>query len=112
MDYGTIIGKQVRVTVDRKLGSVHPKHPDIVYGVNYGFIDGIIGGDGEEQDAYILGIDTPIEYFDGVVIAVIERLDDNETKWIVSPDNVDFSDQEIIKLVNFQEKFFKIRIVR
>ncbi|MGN1103558.1 MAG: inorganic pyrophosphatase [Candidatus Coproplasma sp.] len=94
------------------LGSTHPKHPDIIYGVNYGYIEGIIGGDGEEQDAYILGVDTPVEHFDGVVIAIIERLDDNETKWIVAPENVDFSDEEIINLTLFQERFFKIRIIK
>ena len=51
-----MIGKTVTVTVDRPLGSRHPKHPDILYTVNYGYIEGIMAPDGEEQDAYILGI--------------------------------------------------------
>ncbi|MGN1373465.1 MAG: inorganic pyrophosphatase [Candidatus Coproplasma sp.] len=112
MEDRNIIGKHVRVTVDRKMGSVHPKHPDIIYGVNYGFIEGIIGGDGEEQDAYILGVDKPVDYFDGIVIAIIERLNDNETKWIVAPENVNYSDEEIINMTLFQERFFKTRIIR
>ncbi|MGN0814547.1 MAG: inorganic pyrophosphatase [Candidatus Coproplasma sp.] len=112
MNTNEIIGKRVRVTVDRKIRSVHPAHSDIIYGVNYGYIDGITGGDGEEQDAYVLGVDYPVDYFEGPVIAVIERLDDNETKWIVAPEGVDFTDADIIDKTFFQEKFFKIRILR
>ena len=111
MNNNEIIGKRVRVTVDRKIHSVHPKHSDIIYGVNYGYIDGIIGGDGEEQDAYVLGVDYPVDYFEGCVIAVIERLDDNENKWVVAPEGVNFTDEEIINKTKFQEKFFKIRLV-
>lgn len=92
--------------------SAHPEHPDIIYGVNYGYIQGVTGGDGEEQDAYVLGVDTPVDYFDGKVIAIIERLDDDETKWVVAPENVNFSDEEIKRLTFFQERFFKIRIER
>lgn len=54
-----MLGKYVKVIVDRPLGSFHPKHKDIFYSVNYGYIEGIIAGDGEYQDAYILGIDKP-----------------------------------------------------
>jgi len=71
-----MLGKLVTVTVDRPLGSYHPKHKDIHYPVNYGYIEGIIAPDGEEQDAYILGIDIPLEKFTGKVIAIIHRLDD------------------------------------
>ncbi len=66
-----MIGASVTATVDRPLGSHHPKHPDIVYPVNYGFLSGILAGDGEEQDAYILGVYEPLNSFDGVVIGVI-----------------------------------------
>lgn len=112
MDETAVTGKKVRVIVDRKMHTAHPEHPDIIYGVNYGYIIGEIGGDGEEQDAYVLGVDEPVEVFEGEVIAVIQRLNDNETKWIVSSENVNFSDEEIIRLTRFQEKYFKIRIVR
>ena len=39
----------VTVIVERPLGSFHPKHKEIFYTVNYGYIEGIIAGDGEEQ---------------------------------------------------------------
>ncbi|MBQ2124208.1 MAG: inorganic pyrophosphatase [Spirochaetales bacterium] len=105
-----MIGKIVKVIVDRPLGTFHPKHKDIFYSVNYGFIPGIIAADGEEQDAYILGIDEPVAEFTGKVIAIIHRFDDVEEKWVVSAENISFSKSEIEKLVYFQEKFFDIEI--
>lgn len=105
-----MLGKYVKVIVDRPLGSFHPKHKDIFYSVNYGYIEEIIAGDGEYQDAYILGIDKPITEFSGKVIAIIHRFNDVEEKWVVAPDNVSFSKDEIMERVYFQEKFFSIEI--
>ena len=107
-----VIGKLVRVTVDRPLGSSHPRYADMIYPVNYGYIEGVSAGDGEWQDAYILGVDHPLSEFAGRVTAVIHREDDREDKWAVVPDTVDLSDEEILRLVSFQEKFFRIRIIR
>lgn len=106
-----MIGQTVKVTVDRPMGSRHPKHPDIVYPVNYGYVGGIIAPDGEEQDAYILGIDEPVPEFVGVVIAIIHRLNDCEDKWVVAPDGVTFSENEILDAVRFQEQFFESEII-
>ena len=106
-----MIGKIVRVIIDRPLGSAHPKHEDLIYRVNYGYVPDIIAPDGEEQDAYILGIYEPITEFVGKVIAVIHRLDDVEDKWIVVPENMNFSKDEIKILVDFQEKFFDTEII-
>ena len=107
-----IIGKKVHVIVDRPLGSVHPKHVDLIYPVNYGYIEGIIAGDGECQDCYVLGENEPIKAFDGVVIAIIHRLNDIEDKWIVAKDGVLLSDQEILESIEFQERYFKIQLIR
>lgn len=76
-----MIGNIVKVTVDRPLGSYHPKHKDIYYPINYGYIEGIMAPDGEEQDVYILGVEEPVEEFVGKVIAIIHRFDDVEEKW-------------------------------
>lgn len=106
-----IIGKTVTVTVDRPLGSVHPKYKDMLYTVNYGYIDGLIAQDGEEQDAYILGVNKAVDTFTGRIIAVIRRADDVEEKWVVCPENTTFSKDEIMKQVEFQEKYFKSEII-
>lgn len=103
--------RAVSVVIDRPLGSFHPTHKEIYYTVNYGYIEGISAGDGEEQDAYVLGVDEPIERFDGEVIAVIRRLDDVEDKWVVAPKGVSFSKEEILQKVHFQEKFFQVEVV-
>ena len=44
-----MLGKTVTVVIDRPVGTYHPKHKDIYYQVNYGYIPGVIAGDGEEQ---------------------------------------------------------------
>ena len=105
-----MIGKTVTVTVDRPLGSFHPKHPDLYYPVNYGYIAGFIAPDGEEQDAYILGVDMPVKIFTGKVIAVIHRFDDVEDKWVVAPEGIAFTKAEIAQLIHFQEQYFDIEI--
>ena len=104
--------KNIHVVIDRPLGSVHPKHPNIVYEVNYGYIPNTVAGDGEEQDVYVLGVDHAIEEFDGVLIAVIVREDDVEEKWVAAPPNTKFSDSEILEKVKFQEQYFSVKLVR
>lgn len=96
-----MLGKTVKVIIDRPLGTYHPNHKDIFYTVNYGYVEGILAPDGEEQDAYVLGIDKPLEEFKGVVLAVIHRLNDVEDKWIVVPEQTSFTKEEIIKQVEF-----------
>lgn len=105
------LGKHVIVTVDRPLGSTHPKHKDIVYGVNYGFISGTKSPDGEELDAYILGIDRPVDTFEGFCIAFLRREKDDDDKLIIVPDEkMNYSEAEIRRLISFQEKFFESKI--
>ncbi len=111
-DYKSIIGKTVRGHIDRPIGSRHPKHPDMIYPINYGYVDGIIAPDGEEQDVYILGADRPLEEFEGKVIAVYHRLNDVEDKWIVSLNGENYSDEEILKTIEFQEKYYVGEIYR
>lgn len=106
-----IIGKTVTVTVDRPLGSHHPVYKELRYPVNYGYIKGIMAPDGEEQDAYILGVDTPVEVFTGKVVAVIRRKDDVEDKWVVCPEDMTFTHEQIMEQVNFQEQYFESEIV-
>ena len=104
-------GRIVTVTVDRPLGSFHPEHPDMYYPVNYGYVKGIMAPDGEEQAVYILGVDQPVESFTGRVIAVIRRSDDVEEKWVVCPDGMSFTREEIAEMVEFQERWFISEVI-
>lgn len=106
-----MIGNIVTVTVDRPLGSYHPKHKDLYYPVKYGYIEGIMAPDGEEQDAYILGVQEPVEFFKGKIIAIIHRNDDVEKKWVVAPENMIFSKEEIMEQVKFQEQYFDSEVM-
>lgn len=97
------MGKIVHVVVDRPVGY---HHGDIVYPVNYGYIPGVLAGDGEEQDAYILGITEPVTEFDGQVVAAVRRQDDCEDKLVVAPVGKLYHQGEIAQAVAFQERFF------
>ena len=105
-----MIGKIVQVTIDRPLGTYHPKHKDLLYPVNYGYIPGVFAADGEEQDAYVLGVGEPVAEFTGRVVAIIHRFDDIEEKWVVAPDGASFTKDEIMREVAFQEQFFHTEI--
>ena len=105
------LDKILEVKIDRPLGSKHPKH-GFIYPVNYGYIPNTISGDGEELDCYVLGIHEPIETFKGKCIAIIHRLNDNDDKLIIAPENKSFSNNEIRVLTEFQEQYFKSEILR
>lgn len=106
-----MIEQTVTVIVDRPLGSCHPEHPDLIYPVNYGFVKGTLAADGEEQDAYILGVYEPLLEFTGRIIAVIHRQDDVENKWVVAPEGVTFKREEIKEMTFFQEQYFNSEII-
>ena len=105
-----MIGKIVTITVDRPMGSFHPEYPDLYYPVNYGYIPGTLAPDGEEEDAYILGVDHPVSTFTGRIIALIHREDDVEDKWIVAPEGMTFTEEQIRAAVHFQEQYFHTTI--
>ena len=106
-----IIGTTVTVTVDKPLGSYHPEYKDMYYPINYGYIEGVMAPDGEEQDAYILGVNEPVKKFTGKIIAIVRRKDDIEEKWVVVPDGVTFSKEEIRRQIHFQKQYFDSEIV-
>lgn len=103
----TLMGKMVHVTVDRPIGY---RHGETVYPINYGYIPGCFAGDGEEQDAYILGVQKAISSFDGPVIGVIHRKNDCEDKLVVSPEGTRFHQAQIAEAVHFQEQHFDYSI--
>lgn len=102
------IGKHVHVVVDRPIGY---QHGDIVYPINYGYIPDVIAGDGEEQDAYILGITEPLKEFHGQVIAAICRRNDCEDKLVVAPAGAVYHQGQIAEAVHFVEQYFSSRII-
>lgn len=104
------LGKTVDIVIDRPLGSAHPRFPDTIYPVNYGYIPETEGGDGEEIDVYLLGVNEPVREYTAKIIGVIHREDDVEAKLVAAPQWVIFNQAEIAEAVHFQEKYYKIEI--
>ena len=104
-----LLGKRVNITIDRPIGY---NHDGLIYPINYGYIEDLIALDGEYQDAYLLGINKPINNATGVVIAIIQRKDDIDDKLVVSSIDKNYSAEEIEQLVNFQERFYKHIIIK
>ena len=94
----------IAVILNRPIGNCRPNHKNICYPINYGYIQGVVAPDGEEQNAYILGVNYSLKEFTGRIIAIVQRFDDVEEKWVVAPKNVVFSKDEIVRQVDFQKK--------
>ena len=105
------IGKTIKIKIDRPFGSKHPKH-GFIYPVNYGYVPNTISGDGEELDAYLLGLFEPVEEYEGECIAIIHRTNDNDDKLVVVPAGKYYSDDAINALTEFQEQYFEHIIIR
>ena len=97
------LGELIKIKIDRPMGSKHPKH-GFIYPVNYGYVPGVMGGDGEELDAYLLGVYEPVKEYEGHLIGIIYRENDVEEKLVVSTKA--YTAEQIMALVEFQERWF------
>ena len=103
-----MLGKSVQVIIDRPVGY---RHKGLIYPINYGYLPDTVAGDGEEQDAYILGISEPIQTFRGQVIGGIRRKNDIEDKLVVAPEGTVFHQGQIAEAVHFQEQYFDSHVI-
>lgn len=55
------------VTIDRPARTQHPEYPQIIYPIDYGYVNGTIGSDGEALDCFVGTGDT------GVAAALLTR---------------------------------------
>lgn len=103
----SLLGKTMEVIVDRPIGFVHVTNGvTLRYTVNYGYLPGVLGGDGEEQDVYILGINRPLKRFRGPIIGAIRRADDSEDKLVAAPEGMLLRREQIAEAVHFVEQYF------
>lgn len=102
--------KMVDMVIDRPIGSVHPKYEDMIYPLNYGFIPNVFGGDGEELDVYLMGLNVPVKEYKAKVIAIVHRHNDVEDKLVAAPEGMSFTKMEIEDAVRFQEQYFESEI--
>ena len=105
------LGKIVEIEIDRPAGYVHKKEKyTLTYPINYGFLPGVIGGDGEELDVYLLGLSGPVERFRAKIVAVIHRENDVEDKLAAAPEGMEFTRAQIEEAVRFQEQYYKTTV--
>ena len=105
------LGQTVRIEIDRPIGYVHHKEKyDLHYPINYGYIPEVLGGDGEELDVYLMGVDTPVAEFFGRIIGIVHRENDVEDKLIMAPDGVCFTAEEIAAAIDFQEQYYRTHV--
>ena len=101
------LGKTVHIGIDRPIGYVHHKEKyDLHYPINYGYIPEVFGGDGEEMDVYLLGVDVPVKEYDVRIIAIVHRENDVEDKLVGAPVGMRFSKEQIADAVHFQEQYY------
>jgi len=105
------LGATVTIKIDRPLGSHHPEW-GFIHPINYGYLPGVIAPDGEELDVYLLGVFEPVEEFTGVCIAIVHRLDDPDDKLVVVPEGVNYTDEQIMALTEFIERFYLSEVIR
>ena len=105
------LGKDVSIEIDRPIGYVHHKgEKTLVYPINYGYIPGVLGGDGEELDVFLIGVNEPVASYIGRIIGIIYRADDVEDKLVMAPSEKMFTAEEIARAVYFQEKYYQSTI--
>ena len=105
------LGKEVSIEIDRPVGYVHKKgEKTLVYPINYGYIPGVLGGDGEELDVFLVGVSEPVKVYTGRIIGIVYRADDVEDKLIMAPSEKIFTAEEIAQAVYFQEKYYDTTI--
>ena len=77
------------VVLDRPRGSRHPRYPDIVYPLDYGYLEATAGGDGNEIDVWRGSMQ------EGRLVGIVCTIDiskrDTEVKLLIgcTPDEVE-----------------------
>ena len=105
------LGKTVTIKIDRPIGYIHKKENySLNYPINYGYIPGVLGGDGEDLDVYLFGVDVPISDYTGKIIGIVYRKNDVEDKLVMAPEGVVFTQNEIKEQIYFQEQYYETEI--
>lgn len=106
------LGSTVTIEIDRPVGYVHRKgDKTLVYPINYGYIPGVLGGDGEELDVFLIGVDHPVSAYTGKIIGIVYRADDVEDKLIMAPTEKTYNAEEMAREVYFQEKYYQTTVL-
>ena len=105
------LGKTLTIEIDRPIGYEHHKgEKTLHYPINYGYSPGVLGGDDEELDVFLIGVDHPVSVYTGRIIGIVYRADDVEDKLVMAPIGQSYTAEEIAAAVYFQEKYYQTTI--
>jgi inorganic pyrophosphatase len=108
----SFLGKKVQLIFDRPLGTRHAEH-GFVYELNYGYVPNTLSADGEELDAYYISErKIPLNEAAGICIAYAHRQNEEDDKLIIVKEGEEYSDEQIMELIDFQEQWFETKIIR
>lgn len=67
-----------KIKIDRPKGSAHPRYPNIIYPLDYGYLENTTGGDGDGIDIWLGTL--PDQKFDAIVCTADKHKRDSEIK--------------------------------
>lgn len=94
------------ITVDRPRGSAHPQYPDIIYPLDYGYVNGTVSSDGDEVDVFVGSARNGLV---GLMLTSDFRRGDREVKLLC-----DCTPEEIYLangFINFDRKLMEGRLI-
>ena len=104
-----IIGKIVRGTIDRPVGSHFWDEHEVLYRLNVGKVC----EDADDKvnlknapDVYVIDSDKPMSEFEGTVVAVYHRYSDDSDIYIVSLNGTRYSEDDILAKIAFREQYY------
>ncbi len=106
-NYWQLLGKSVKITIDRPIGFIDSKISQLMYTINYGYIKQL-----EYKNVCIVGVDKPIKSFIGNVIAVLYKKNNIKNILIIVSERNDYSIEEIEKEIKFKERIDDYEIIK
>lgn len=76
-----IIFNESGMVIDRPKGSTHPKYPNIVFPLDYGYLKNTSGGDGNEIDVWLGSLENKVLNAIACTVDILKR--DTEIKLLV-----------------------------
>jgi inorganic pyrophosphatase len=92
------------ICIDRPKGSVHPRFPELVYPLDYGYLKSTSGGDGNEIDIWRGSVS--VGKLIGIICTVDIKKNDSELKLIVG-----CTDSEVMIIERFHNNEYMSGIV-
>lgn len=94
------------IVIDRPKGTAHPKYPDFIYQVDYGYLKGTCSMDGEGIDVYVGSGDKKI---DAIMCIVDLMKKDSEIKILIGCTE---EEKSIVYAVHNETPFMKGILIR